>query len=147
MNPHHRENGLNTAAGKDNHEKHILRSTIIAAAVAVMLGGSAFADPVHKRADSETPNIVLILTDDQSWVGTSLQIIPEDTRTRSDYFRTPNIERLGAMGMRFTQGYSPAASCCPTRRSIQTGQTPARHEYHKDRENWTTTYLRQLNIT
>ncbi|MDB4794791.1 sulfatase-like hydrolase/transferase, partial [bacterium] len=56
-------------------------------------------------------------------MGTSLQIIPEDTRTRSDYFGTLNVERLGAMGMRFTQGYSPAASCCPTRRSIQTGQT------------------------
>ena len=125
----------------------VLRSTVIAAAVAAMLGGSAFAGPVHKDADSKLPNFVVILTDDQSWVGTSLQIIPEDTRTRSDYFRTPNIERLGAMGMRFTQGYSPAASCCPTRRSIQTGQTPARHEYHKDRENWTTTYLRQLNIT
>ena len=92
------------------------------------------------------PNFVVILTDDQSWVGSSLQIIPEDARTRSDYFRTPHIERLAAMGMCFTQGYSPAASCCPTRRAIQTGQTPARHEYHSDRTGWTTTYLRQLNI-
>ena len=147
MKPHDRKNGLSTAVQKDNHEKHSLRSTIIATAVAAMLSGSVFAGPGNKDADSKLPNFVVILTDDQSWVGTSLQIIPEDTRTRSDYFRTPNIERLGAMGMRFTQGYSPAASCCPTRRSIQTGQTPARHEYHKDRENWTTNYLRQLNIT
>ncbi|MDP7656389.1 MAG: sulfatase [Roseibacillus sp.] len=95
---------------------------------------------------SEHPNFVVILTDDQSWVGSSLQIIPEDGRTRSDYFQTPHIERLAEMGMRFTQGYSPAASCCPTRRSIQTGQTPARHEYHSDRKGWTATYLRQLNI-
>ena len=92
------------------------------------------------------PNFIVILTDDQSWVGSSLQIIPDDPRTRSDYFKTPHIERMAAMGMRFTQGYSPAASCCPTRRSIQTGQTPARHEYQKDRENWTTTYNAQLNI-
>ena len=50
------------------------------------------------------------------------------------------------MGMRFTQGYSPAASCCPTRRSLQTGQMPARHEYNADRDGWTETYRRQLNI-
>jgi len=67
----------------------VLRSTVIAAAVAAMLGGSAFAGPVHKGADSKLPNFVVILTDDQSWVRTSLQIIPEDTRTRSDYFRSP----------------------------------------------------------
>lgn len=92
------------------------------------------------------PNFVVILTDDQSWVGSSLQIIPDDPRTRSDYYQTPHIERLAAMGMRFTQGYSPAASCCPTRRSIQVGQTPARHEYQADRQGWTSAYREQLNI-
>ena len=93
-----------------------------------------------------SPNFIVILTDDQSWVGTSLEIIPGDNNTKSDFFLTPNIERLGKMGMRFTQGYSPAASCCPTRRAIQIGQTPARHEYHKDREQWTEIYRQQLNI-
>ncbi|MCA9215258.1 MAG: sulfatase [Planctomycetales bacterium] len=97
-----------------------------------------------KAADA--PNFILIMSDDQSWVGSSAQIIPDDPRTRSDYFKTPNIERLAQMGMRFTQGYSPAASCCPTRRAIQTGQTPARHEYHNDRDGWTETYRTQLNI-
>ena len=50
---------------------------------------------------AQHPNFVVILTDDQSWVGSSLQIIPGDARTRSDYFQTPHIERLAAMGMRF----------------------------------------------
>ena len=95
---------------------------------------------------ADKPNFILVLTDDQSWVGSSQQIIPGDPRTRSDYFCTPHIERLAQMGMRFTQGYSPAASCCPTRRAIQTGQFPARHEYSADRENWTATYQEQLNI-
>ncbi len=98
------------------------------------------------RASDNPPNFVVILTDDQSWVGSSLQIIPGDPRTRSDYFRTPHIERLAAMGMRFTQGYSPAASCCPTRRALQTGQMPARHEYNKDRVGWTQAYREQLNM-
>ncbi|TWU40652.1 sulfatase-like hydrolase/transferase [Novipirellula artificiosorum] len=86
------------------------------------------------------PNIVVILSDDQSWVGSSQEMIAGDARTRSDYFQTPNIERLALMGMRFTQGFSPGASCCPTRRSLQTGQMPARHEYNGDREGWTATY-------
>ncbi len=102
---------------------------------------NAKATPVESR-----PNFVVILTDDQSWVGSSLQIIPDDPRTRSDYYLTPNIERLAAMGMRFTQGYAPAASCCPTRRAIQTGQSPARHEYQADRARWTAAYREQLNI-
>ena len=100
-----------------------------------------------KAASAEArPNFIVILTDDQSWVGSSVQIIPDDPRTRSDYFQTPHIERLAAMGMRFTQGYAPAASCCPTRRAIQTGQTPARHEYQADRTGWTAAYRKQLNI-
>ena len=63
---------------------------------------------------AESPNFVVILTDDQSWVGSSLQIVPEDERTRSDYYQTPNIERLAEMGARFTQGFAPASSRCPT---------------------------------
>ncbi len=93
-----------------------------------------------------SPNFVVILTDDQSWVGSSLLIKPDDPRTKSDYFKTPNIERLASMGTSFTQGYAPAPYCCPTRRSILIGQTPARHIYQKDQRNWTSNYRKQLSI-
>lgn len=91
-------------------------------------------------------NFVVILTDDQSWVGTSVRIDPKDPRTQSDYYQTPNIERLAEKGMRFTRGYSPAPYCCPTRRSLLIGQTPARHIYQKDQRSWTTNYRKQLSI-
>jgi uncharacterized sulfatase len=39
---------------------------------------------------------------------------------------TPNIDRLAAEGMRFTQFYAAAPVCSPTRASILTGQSPAR---------------------
>ena len=48
--------------------------------------------------------------------------------------------------MLFTDGYAPAPYCCPTRRSLQVGQTPARHEYQRDREGWPADYRRRLNI-
>ncbi len=93
-----------------------------------------------------SPNFIVILTDDQSWVGTSYLTDPNDPRSKSDYYQTPNMERLAEMGMRFTNGYSPAPFCCPTRKSITIGQTPAKHEYQADRENWTANFRKQLSI-
>ena len=92
------------------------------------------------------PNFVVILSDDQSWVGSSVAMDPADARSRSDYFRTPGLERLARRGMTFTDGYAPAPFCCPTRRSLQVGQTPARHLYQQDQQNWPATYRQQLNI-
>ena len=100
--------------------------------------------PTH--AAQKSPNFILILTDDQSWVGSSLLIDPENKRTCSDYYQTPNIERLASLGMRFTQGYAPGPYCCPTGRSIQIGQSPARHMYQKDQPGWTEYYKQQPTI-
>ena len=104
------------------------------------VGGSSLC------AAEQSPNFIVIVTDDQSWVGSSLVMDPDDARTRSDYYRTPGIERLARLGMRFTQGYSPAPYCCPTRRSLLIGQTPARHIYQKDQENWPREYRTQLSL-
>jgi len=98
------------------------------------------------KSQEKSPNFIVILTDDQSWVGTSFLSNPEDSRTKSDYYQTPNMDRLAQMGMRFTNGYAPAPFCCPTRKSITIGQTPAKHEYQKDRVNWTKNFRKQLSI-
>jgi len=44
----------------------------------------------------------------------------------SRYYRTPNINRLAARGMRFTDAYAANPLCSPTRASIMTGKWPAR---------------------
>ncbi|MFK8113674.1 MAG: sulfatase-like hydrolase/transferase [Rubripirellula sp.] len=108
----------------------------------------AFVGPVlvSARAAEDSPNFVLIVTDDQSWVGSSVRMDPSDDRSSSDYYLTPNMERLSERGMKFTQGYSPAPYCCPTRRSLLIGQTPARHIYQKNRTNWTKNYREQLSL-
>ena len=74
----------------------------------------------------ESPNIVLILTDDHGWSQLSELMDPEIPGSKSDYLETPNINRLIAEGMRFTSGYSPAPLCTPTRRSILCGTSAAR---------------------
>lgn len=108
----------------------------------VLLAGVAMV----ALAEQDRPSFVVILSDDQSWVGSSVRMLPDDPSSNSDYFRTPGLQRLARSGMTFSAGYSPAPFCCPTRRSLQVGQTPARHLYHRDQKAWPDKYRRQLNI-
>lgn len=73
-----------------------------------------------------SPNIVLILTDDQGWSQLSRRMDPRIAASKSDYLHTPNMNRLMTEGMRFTSGYAPASLCTPTRRSILCGSSAAR---------------------
>ncbi len=77
-------------------------------------------------AKSSSPNILLILTDDQGWSQLSEALHPEVSEAHSAYLSTPNMNRLGHEGVRFTSGYSPAPLCTPTRRSILCGTSAAR---------------------
>ncbi|MCF8413099.1 MAG: sulfatase, partial [Melioribacteraceae bacterium] len=65
-----------------------------------------------------SPNIVFIMADDMG--STQLGCYG------SDYYETPNIDRLAARGMKFTQAYSAAPVCSPTRASLMTGKFPAK---------------------
>lgn len=78
-------------------------------------------------AFSQTPpNFILILSDDQGWNGSSVQMDASRTDSKSDYYITPALEALAAEGMVFSQAYASAPKCAPTRASILTGKTPAR---------------------
>jgi arylsulfatase A-like enzyme len=70
-------------------------------------------------ADNQIKNVVLILADDLGWADTTLY-------GKTSLYETPNIERLAARGMTFSNAYA-SPICSPTRASIMTGQNPARH--------------------
>jgi len=89
------------------------------------LNGLSKSDAASTRK-ATPPNILLILTDDQGWSQVSQALHPGVPQARSQYLNTPNMDRLGRDGMRFTSGYSPAPLCTPTRRSILCGTTAAR---------------------
>ena len=74
-------------------------------------------------------NFVLIVTDDQGWTGSSLQMDPNIPESKSDFYYTPQIESLAQAGMTFSQAYAPAPKCSPTRCSILTGRTTARNQF------------------
>ena len=82
--------------------------------VLVSLTTSAFA---------KAPNILLIFADDQSWNGTSVPMIQGDASSASREFRTPNIERLAAQGMTFSQAYAAHCKCECSRAALQMGRT------------------------
>ena len=44
----------------------------------------------------------------------------------STFYETPNLDKLAAKGMRFTDAYAACNVCSPTRASILTGKYPAR---------------------
>ena len=94
-------------------------------AVVVALLGATDGSDCSSMADAAAPNFVLILSDDQSWNGTSVQMDPNVPNSKSDYYQTPRLEQLAAEGMRFSNGYAGSPICAPTRASLQTGRSPA----------------------
>lgn len=79
-----------------------------------LIGGMS----VPAIAADKVPNIIVILIDDMGWTDLGCQ--------GSDFYLTPNIDRLAKEGLRFTNGYSACPVCSPTRAALMTGKTPAR---------------------
>lgn len=94
----------------------VTRRQFIAGAVAAAAATKAIArSPVKKTSQ---PNILFILADDMGWGDLSCYGRPD--------YQTPNIDKLASQGMRFTNAYSAAPVCTPTRVGFFTGRYPAR---------------------
>jgi len=68
--------------------------------------------------NARRPNIVMLITDDQGIGDVGCYGHPE--------VRTPNLDRLAASGVRFTQWYANAPVCSASRAAIMTGKYPDR---------------------
>ena len=77
----------------------------------------------------QSPNFILILADDQGWNGTSVQLSSTESGSFSDYYLTPNLEKMALEGAVFSAAYAPSPKCSPSRCSILTGQTTARNQF------------------
>lgn len=67
----------------------------------------------------EPKNVLFILADDYGYNDMSLR--------GSDFYETPNIDRIANEGTIFNDGYAACQVCSPSRASIMTGKFPARH--------------------
>jgi uncharacterized sulfatase len=63
---------------------------------------------------TQRPNILLAISDDQTWLHASAQGDP--------VVRTPHIDRVAAEGIRFTHAFCAASSCSPSRAALLAGQ-------------------------
>lgn len=70
------------------------------------------------NSEKKKLNFVFILIDDMGWRDAGCY--------GSTFYETPNIDRLSAEGMRFTDAYAACPVCSPTRMSILVGKYPAR---------------------
>lgn len=94
----------------------VSRRDFITGTVGAALTTSAIAQSPVER--DERPNILFILADDMGWGDLSCYGRPD--------YQTPNLDRLAAQGIRFTNAYSAAPVCTPTRVGFHTGRYPAR---------------------
>ena len=85
---------------------------LVAGTIALSLGA---AKPGLSADQGRAPNIVFVLTDDMGCGDLSCYGHPT--------IRTPNLDRMAAEGMRFTQYYSANPLCSPSRASLMTGRS------------------------
>lgn len=89
----------------------------IVAVFLILLTGCG-SDSSAPSADEESPNVVIIFTDDQGY---------EDVGVYgADGYSTPNLDQMAAEGMRFTSFYVAASACSPSRAALLTGSYPMR---------------------
>lgn len=106
--------------------------------IAIILLSACNTSKKEKTESPEAtkPNVLFILVDDLGIQDLSL--------TGSTYYETPNIDRLAKKSVQFTQGYASSRVCSPSRASIMTGKSTARHGITdwigaKTGENWRST--------
>jgi len=73
------------------------------------------------------PNIIVIFCDDLGYGDLGC--------FGSEKIRTPNVDRMAAEGMRFTDFYSTSGVCSPSRSSLMTGCYPRRVNIHQNHNN------------
>jgi arylsulfatase A-like enzyme len=97
--------------------KSVIAGVVSASLTLAGLGGATVATaPAQASAPTKSrpPNVVVILADDLGYADISAYKVGR--------FKTPNIDRIGLQGVRFTDGYASAPVCGPSRAGLQTGR-------------------------
>jgi arylsulfatase A len=90
----------------------------LAAFASLLSPGPVFAE----RAVGAPPNIVYILSDDQSWTDFGFM--------GNRRVHTPHLDALAARSARFLHGYVPSSVCRPSLATLLTGLYPHQHGIH-----------------
>lgn len=93
------------------------------AAAMLAAAPQAFAAPLQRKA-----NILFIFIDDMGWQDTGFMGHP--------HYQTPNIDRIANEGVTFTNAYSSAANCTPSRACVISGWYTPRHGIYNVGDGW-----------
>lgn len=99
------------------------------------MGGAVAAE--QQPLNAQPLNVLVIVVDDLGWA--------DWAGGGSEFYETPNLDRLAAQGMTFTNAYAASPVCSPSRAALLTGRYPPRTgvteitQTHDRRqpENWT----------
>ena len=69
--------------------------------------------------EAKKPNVLFILIDDMG--------AHDLSNEGSEFYESPNVDRIASEGMKFTRGYATCQVCSPSRASILTGKYPTNH--------------------
>src|SRR5690606_37738536 len=81
-----------------------------------------FSCSQKEEIEERKPNVILVNVDDLGWSDLGFM--------GSNYYQTPNIDKLSKTGVVFYQAYAGASNCAPSRATMLTGtNTPAHGIY------------------
>lgn len=78
--------------------------------------------PLALLAADRKPNFLFVYTDDQRWDAMGVVQREQGERARFPWFKTPNMDRLAAEGVRFRNGFVTLSLCAPSRAAFLTGR-------------------------
>ena len=82
----------------------------------LLVAGAVWLSGVGLAGAATQPNVVMLISDDQTWTDFGFMGHPE--------VRTPNLDRLSSQGLFFPRGYVTASLCRPSLATIITGLYP-----------------------
>jgi len=96
---------------------------------AISIGTASLAIPNCRLIAGlrKKPNFVFIFIDDLGWKDVGFTGRTTGSGGPSRYYETPNIDNLADQGVIFTNAYSNAPNCAPTRACLISGQYTPRH--------------------
>ena len=92
----------------DYRSSHRVKRTLFLLTTGLLFAACTFA--------AKPPNVVLIISDDQSWTDYGFM--------EHEAIETPNIDRLARQSRLFKRGYVPTSLCCPSLATLITGLYP-----------------------
>ena len=105
----------------------------------LLFGCGLLASAAVQAQESQKPNIIYIMCDDLGYADVGCY--------GQQYISTPNLDRMAAQGMRFTQAYAGSPVSAPSRACFMTGQHTGHTKVRGNKEYWRNTLNMQYGVT